>query len=297
MALSTQLPSVRSRRAQEYDREGFWIEPGLLPVGEVTQITEAFMELHRKGGAPGYYEPHPEGLSDGFHHDFTKGDPLAAFPRVMHPHRFMSIAMKYLLDSRIMDVLEELVGEEVLAAQSMFYYKPPRARGQASHQDNFYLSVKPGTCVAAWMAMDRCDEENGALRIVRKTHRMDVVCPTRSADPGSSFTKELVTVEQILQARGVSHGKDCVPTEGLDVAEPVMEPGDVLFFNGSVVHGSGPNRSETRFRRSFVNHYVGTSCAELAKHYHPLLDRQGREVGRGVSESGGVCGTEHDQPH
>jgi ectoine hydroxylase-related dioxygenase (phytanoyl-CoA dioxygenase family) len=33
-----------------------------------------------------------------------------------------------------------------------------------------------------------------------------------------------------------------------------MEPGDVLFFNGQVIHGSLPNRSSTRFRRALIAH-------------------------------------------
>ena len=37
--------------------------------------------------------------------------------------------------------------------------------------------------------------------------------------------------------------------------EVVMAPGDVLFFNGSVVHGSKPNRSR-HARRVFINGYA-----------------------------------------
>lgn len=287
----------RSARGQDYDRLGFHVERGLLKA-EIGGIVEAFMTMHAAGGVPGLYEPAPEGVNDGFHHVFGKGDPLARFPRVMHPHRFMPVSMRYLLDGRILDVLEDLAGEEVLAAQSMFYFKPAGARGQAWHQDNFYLQVKPGTCLAAWIACDRCDDDNGALQVVVKTHTMDVVCPTRSADPGISFTKELVTVEQILQTRGQSYGTDAapVPTE-IEVAHPVLEAGDVLFFNGSLVHGSGPNRSTDRFRRSLINHYVPVSCLEVSEHYHPLLNRRGERIGRDFTTGGGPCGTEHAQPH
>src|SRR5207245_9327899 len=36
----------------------------------------------------------------------------------------------------------------------------------------------------------------------------------------------------------------------------VMDPGDVAFFGGHVLHRSWQNRSENRFRRSFVGHYA-----------------------------------------
>jgi hypothetical protein len=32
----------------------------------------------------------------------------------------------------------------------MIYFKAAGARGQALHQDQYYLRVNPGTCCAAW---------------------------------------------------------------------------------------------------------------------------------------------------
>src|SRR5690606_6735987 len=105
----------------------------------------------------GHYEP-----------DFQAGvhDPLKRYPRVMHPHRFNETAKKYMLHQPVFDVLRDLYEEEPIAAQSMYYYKPPGSRGQALHQDNFYLKVEPGNCIAAWTAVERADEDNGCLLVV-----------------------------------------------------------------------------------------------------------------------------------
>ena len=43
-------------------------------------------------------------------------------------------------------------------------FKPPGARGQAVHQDNYYLRVPPYTCVAAWVA-STSSTENGGLEV------------------------------------------------------------------------------------------------------------------------------------
>ncbi len=59
-------------------------------------------------------------------------------------------------------VMTALLGAEPYAVQTMFYFKPAGARGQALHQDQYYLRAQLGTCMAAWMAVDDCDEENGA---------------------------------------------------------------------------------------------------------------------------------------
>jgi ectoine hydroxylase-related dioxygenase (phytanoyl-CoA dioxygenase family) len=157
----------------------------------------------------------------------------------------------------------------------MFYFKPPGARGQALHQDNFYLRVEPGTCVAAWVACDVIDRENGGLEVVPGTHRMDLFCP-EEADAEVSFVREYVP-----------------PPPGLAAVPVDMAPGDVLFFNGSLVHGSQPNRTADRFRRSFIGHYVGRSTERIGR-YYDVLTMSGAPVPLPENEGAGPCGTEFE---
>jgi phytanoyl-CoA hydroxylase len=245
-----------SSRKREYDRVGFWTERGVLARSEIDGLGRAFENAH---------PPRP-GM-----------DPLERYPRVMHPHRTMPSVRSLLFDPRLVGVVEDLGGEPVLAAQSMFYWKPPGARGQAMHQDNFYLQASPGTCVAAWIAVDRADADNGGLEIVPGTQSLDIRCPESDADPSLSFTREIVRVPS---------GR----------VQALLEPGDVLFFGGSIVHGSGPNRSD-RFRRSLIMHYVPERCQSVAGYYFPLLDTRGNAVARNVSLGGGPCGAEITAPH
>ncbi|MFE0451227.1 phytanoyl-CoA dioxygenase family protein [Streptomyces sp. NPDC058914] len=244
----------------QYRQDGFTVVRGLFGRDEVERLCADFAALHASGPVPGHFEPRPG------------TDPLDASPRVMQPHEFHPLARRVLLDARLREVLETLLGEEVLAAQSMFYFKPPGARGQALHQDNFYLRVEPGTCVAAWLACDVIDRENGGLEVVPGTHLMDLFCP-EEADAELSFAREYVP-----------------PPAGLAAAPVDMAPGDVLFFNGSLVHGSQPNHSP-RFRRSFIGHYVGRSTARIGSYYR-TMSMSGERVALPESEGGGPCGTE-----
>lgn len=74
-----------------------------------------------------------------------------------------------------------------------------------------------------------------------------------------------------------------------------MAPGDVLFFNGSLVHGSEPDRTADHFRRSFIGHYVGRSTQRIGGHYR-TLSMAGERVPLPRSEGAGTCGTEF-APH
>ncbi|MFE9450961.1 phytanoyl-CoA dioxygenase family protein [Streptomyces sp. NPDC006739] len=254
-----------------FDEDGFTVVHGMFGHTEIERLCAEFAALHAAGPVPGHFEPRAGG-DDG-----RPADPLHTHPRVMQPHEISTVARDFLLDSRLRAVLETLLGEEVLAAQSMFYFKPPGARGQALHQDNFYLRVEPGTCVAAWVACEAIDRDNGGLEVVPGTHRMDLFCP-EEADAGLSFAREYVP-----------------PPPGLAPVPVDMEPGDVLFFNGSLVHGSQPNRSADRFRRSFIGHYVGRSTRRIGGYYR-TLSMSGERVPLAESEGAGPCGTEF-APH
>ncbi len=261
--------TTRQRRAFETD--GHIVVRGLLEAAEIDLLKETFMAMHARGPMPGYFNPKSE--------DEAKGDPLKMFPRIMHPHRFDDTARRYLLDPRLEAILTDLFGEEPLAAQTMLYFKPPGARGQALHQDNFYLKVEPGTCIAAWIPLDPTDAENGCLEVVPGTHAMDLFCP-EEADTSVSFTRDYVP-----------------PPPGLSAVPVEMEPGDVLFFNGSLVHGSGPNRTTDRFRRSFICHYIGRSAERMSTWYRPILTFRGEEVTIDANIGGGPCGVEEAGPH
>jgi ectoine hydroxylase-related dioxygenase (phytanoyl-CoA dioxygenase family) len=154
----------------------------------------------------------------------------------------------------------------------MLYFKPPGARGQALHQDNFYLRAQPGTCIAAWMALDDCDEANGCLQVVPSSHAWPLLC-SQKANTNLSFTD--VTVP--------------IPAEA-QVLPVVMEAGDVLFFNGQIVHGSYPNTTQNRFRRSLIGHYIEGQAEQVAQFYHPALRMDGSLLTLNISQGGGTCG-------
>ncbi|MBD8063943.1 phytanoyl-CoA dioxygenase family protein [Devosia sp. PTR5] len=252
-----------------FQRDGFVAARGLFSPAEIAEIRDTFMQQAADGPVPG--------LSDLPRGNPSPDDPLARYPRMMHPHKHADkaagqLAMRHMLDPRLEPILAQLFGEQPYACQSMFYFKPPGARGQDLHQDNFYLRVKPGTCMAAWIAVDDADAGNGGMMCVPQTATLDIACPEPS-DPAVSFTTEHVE-----------------PPDGLEPQMMDLKAGDVLFFNGSVIHGSTPNTSTDRFRRSLIFHYVPASTVEMS-HWYEAMSFAGARQEIGVNEDGGPCGT------
>jgi len=255
------------------DGDGYFIARGLFSPEEIEDINALFKKMHADGGVPGLYEPGKLPGIDEISDKGTMEDPLAVWPRVMHPHRFDAKARAYFLHPKIRVYLEKFMGGEPVGTQTMYYFKPPGARGQAMHQDNFYLLVQPGTCMAAWTACDDCDNENGGLMVVPNSHVSELVCPEK-ADPNQSYAPHRVPVPK---------GMRPVPAE--------MKAGDTLFFNGNVIHGSGPNRSKDRFRRSWICHYARGDVTKISKYYTPVVSMDGRDITTVKAErSGGPCG-------
>jgi ectoine hydroxylase-related dioxygenase (phytanoyl-CoA dioxygenase family) len=120
--------------------------------------------------------------------------------------------------------------------------------------------------------VDDADEENGGMVCVPGTSGLDVVCPEK-ADSSRFFTTEHVE-----------------PPVGKQPVSVNLCAGDVLFFNGSVIHGSYPNMSKTRFRRALICHYVPASTTELSNWYRFPMSFDGKMHPIADATGGGPCG-------
>jgi len=138
-------------------------------------------------------------------------------------------------------------------------------------------NTAPATCIAAWTPIDDADLENGCLYVVPGSHKGNILCPESKSERWFGY--------------GDSHISQ-FPREAKPIAVPVTR-GQTIFFGGNLIHGSGPNRTTDRYRRTFIGHYVSESSDQLSKFYHPVLNMKGEVVSH-VAEAtgGGPCGDE-----
>lgn len=252
-----------SAHMAEYRKTGYTIVRGLFASEEVAKLTDHFMNLRASGTYPGDFE----GV------DPTSNDPLKRFPRMIHMHRWDETSMQFMIDSRINEVLTGMSeGLEPFAVQTMLYFKPAGARGQALHQDQSYLRAQPGCCLASWLALDDCDEENGCMMVVPGSHEWPLLCNI-PADTTQSFTDVTVPVP-----------------EDAEIIPCIMKAGDVLFFHGLLVHGSYPNKSARRFRRALIGHYLTGQSKEVGAFYAPVYRMNGSIVEFETSPDSLPCG-------
>jgi hypothetical protein len=220
---------------------------GRLPEQRGTRMKER--DLHKDTGTTvqGIEAP-PEHLSPDEKAQF--------FLRIHMLHRKLELHERYMLHPRVLDVLEVIIGPDVLAMQTMLFLKPPGKPGQGWHQDSYYIPTHPDTLVGAWIAIDDCDEQNGAMWFAKGSGHEPIYPPC--PEIGYGFGDKLV--RDIQYVKGVSNTDDSqnMLSRVADKYDQLLCPakaGDVVFFNGHVLHRSKANWSKDRYRRSFVSHY------------------------------------------
>ncbi|CAM4434512.1 phytanoyl-CoA dioxygenase family protein [Paenibacillus tarimensis] len=184
------------------------------------------------------------------------------YPRIGNYHRYHDEVLRFMLDPRLTGTIQIITGEEPLALQSVYYYKPPSSRGLYLHQDNHEVFAYPDTCYTAWVSIDRSGPSNGGLYVLPGSHKLDLLKP-RKVSPHESLY----------------HYTNDLP-EGYHAVNVETEPGDAVFFSGNLLHGSLQNQTDDQFRRAFAVHYVRTSVEMVTMYRNELYNRQGQKVRR-----------------
>lgn len=260
MAMTLTAPRLTADRLAEFHENGYLVVDGLFAAEEIEAIEQFFENYKNAESAFG-----GKTLEEVDRH---KGQ-----VRAMHPHRHSDQALDWALKPSVLAVLEQLFEAEPLLAQTMYYYKPPGTCGQGMHQDDFYLLTKPHHCLAAWTAIDDSESTNGCLYVVPGSHRQELRCP-EGATPENKWKFGVLSL-----------------AESTTKAVPLpVRRGQTLFFGGGLIHGSCPNRTKDRWRRTFIGHYCDGVTESISRFYHPIIDKEGEVISRiEAAQGGGPC--------
>lgn len=251
---------------EEYARfraQGFLVVKGLVPSAEVEELRAHTEDIiHQRLQLPGV-PPAPLASSGAGHSSILDptllGEIERRYVRIHMLHRQLEIHERCLLHPRILDVLEALIGPDVLAMQTMLFLKPPGSDGQGYHQDSYYIPTLPDSLCGAWLAIDRADESNGCMHFAVGSQHEPVY-------PDAGNRRGHYPLGELQDLTIIDHASDT--DESRNGLTPIArryrsswtvapaDPGDVVFFGGHIVHWSYANRSRDRFRRSFVGHYA-----------------------------------------
>jgi len=246
-----------------FRRQGFLVVRGLVAPNEIDELRSHTEDL-MQGRLP---EQSGQSLDLGDHASGVATQKLAAPPEHLSPaekaeyflrihmlHRQLELHERYLLHPGVLDVLQALIGPDVLALQTMLFVKGPGKPGQGWHQDTYYIPTHPDTLCGAWIAIDDCDERNGAMWFATGSQHEPVYPP----ESGYGFGDHQLTGVQGVSGVSNPNDEENDLTRIADRYPQLLvsaKAGDVVFFGGHVLHRSKQNWTTDRFRRSFVGHY------------------------------------------
>lgn len=230
--------SVEQQR--DFFTNGFLRVSGLLSADELSELDSYSRNLMNGKVAVDHERLAADGVEPRCGGD-SPADIERNYFRFIHFHRYLEMFERYMLHLRVLDVLEELIGPDVMAMQSMLFFKPPGMAGQAYHQDSYYIKTKPDTVCGVWTAIDGCDEENGCMYLVSGSNMEPIYRDVALPENKDDFQENLTEIREVDESREVP---------------AIAKAGDVIFFHGHLIHRSKRNRSKDRFRRAFVCHYA-----------------------------------------
>ncbi|MDF2724254.1 MAG: phytanoyl-CoA dioxygenase [Paenibacillus sp.] len=238
-----------------YHRDGFLIVKGLFPVEDTKRLQQWTDEIYTGENLKLDHLAHqPKWMTE----EQKQANRLVS-ARIHNPHREDATAEWGMLHPLLLDVMEALIGPDLLALQSMLFFNPPRKGGQGWHQDSYYIQTQPDSLIGAWIALDRADTDNGCLWVAPGSHNEPIYPPVHVSNTYMHPREKQIS--GLFPASAASEMDDSVNKLSEVAAKygkslpVVLEAGDVLFFHSHLLHRSYRNETDDRFRRSYVCHY------------------------------------------
>ncbi len=140
---------------------------------------------------------------------------------------------------RLVDVVEDLIGPDILCWNAIFWIKEPGAGSYVGwHQDVTYWGLDNRELVSVWVALSEASEQAGCMRVLPGSHRL-TMDHDETYDPDNLLTR----------------GQHIGDIEPADTVAMPLHPGQASFHNVATAHGSGPNGSGDR-RIGLSLHYM-----------------------------------------
>lgn len=218
-----------------YQRDGVLFPLPVLTAAEVAAGRAAVEELEARLGG----RPRPSDMGQPQLH-FRWAHELATHPAVL-------------------DVIEDVLGPNILVHSASIFSKPPRSRSYVSwHQDGAYWGLAEPRLVSAWIALTESTVASGCMRVIPSSHTQRTI----------PFTESRLAPDNLL-ASGLEVAVEVDETHAREVE---LAPGEMSLHHVDIVHGSNPNASAGK-RIGFAVRYLAPDVRQALAHHEVILAR------------------------
>ena len=165
-------------------------------------------------------------------------------------------------NSKILDAVQSLIGENILICGTTLFIKNPNEKGFVSyHQDAKYIGLEPHNWVTAWVAITDSNEKNGCMRMWSGSHKDNLKEHDQKFNEGNLLTRGQ-TVKNVPKEK---------------TTPLILEAGQMSLHHPTVVHGSDLNESNDRRIGFVIQSYIGTNVKQV-------LGKNSVQLARGVDK-------------
>lgn len=157
-------------------------------------------------------------------------------------HLFFDWAHRIVTHNALLDVIEAILGDDILVYGTLVFWKQPHDSRYASwHQDSFYSDLHLTPSTSAWIALTPSHTANGCMRVIPGSHKLGLLDHENVADD-----------PHLLNRRGERLKSDVDESQAVDI---ILRPGQLSLHQSTIVHGSNPNPSDEP-RIGFIIRFV-----------------------------------------
>jgi len=191
--------------------------------------------------------------------------PLNSYKRV-NAHCVLPMAHRIAAHPALLDVVEGILGPDILIYAVEFFIKEPNTRHIVSmHQDLTYwgLGAIDGL-LTAWLALSPATPQSGCMDFVRGSHKNPILPHDDTFD------------ENNLLSRGQEIRVDVAEDDKVPIE---IHPGQVSLHHGLTIHGSGPNATDDRRIAAVIRYCTPKIAQQVAAKDFATLARGVDRVG------------------
>jgi len=218
------MVNLSLEQVNQYKEDGYIAPINILSKEEAKEIREEIEIIEKK------WPNELEGIGRNYIHLISP-----VFDKISH-------------NSKILDVVESIIGKNILICGTTLFIKNPDQKGFVSfHQDAKYIGLEPHNWVTAWIAVTDSNEENGCMRMWKGSHKQDLKNHNEKFDEYNLLTRGQ-TVEN-------------VPIN--ETTPVVLKAGQLSLHHPKIVHGSGLNKSKDRRIGFVIQSYIGSNVEQV----------------------------------
>ena len=235
------MKTLTAQQVGTWERDGFLVLRNFVDADELARIRERVSHLvDQDPPTTGVHVDIDPALVDRT--DLPRSETVRALIHAAHADS--ELLNMYTLRTKTLDVVEDLLGPDVVFYTDQTFLKPPGGSAAPPHQDNAYWEPywSGKGKLSVWLALDDSTLENGCTHFVPGSHRT-VLEHDRDFDQDALFGAAVEGLDP----------------ESLDAVPVELEAGDCCIHHGEIIHFSGPNRSP-RPRRGHVAVYFSGRC-------------------------------------